>query len=159
MYAELTVDELLEESRNVRNFVVASGFSGQELIDLSERIKAQNKSIENSYIVDAADQRNYPSRISIRKNPRFIIKGGKVFSETDGLIFPQSEPIILIIDNFYKLNEDDQKYYKGGICRKEDHDYYPHLYLHPKSIVIIGIGVEDKTPNFSYKFQVRKIVN
>lgn len=101
---------------------------------------------------------NYPSLKSIRKNPRFIIKGGKVFSETDGLIFPQSEPVILIMSNFYKLNDDDQRFYIEGICRKDPHDYYPHLYLHPESIVIIGIRAEEETPKFSYKFQVKKIV-
>ncbi len=125
---------------------------------MSENLKANKKNIEFIYVIDAADQQNYTSLKSIRKNPRFVIKDGKIWSQTDGLIFPQSEPIILIIANFYKLNEEDQKFYIGGICRKEDHDYSPHLYLHPESIVIIGISNEDEMPKFSYKFQVRKII-
>jgi len=145
MYAELTVEELLNQARRTRNFIVAPGFSNEDLFELSKKISESKKILKETYILDAADEQNYPSFKSIK-------------SPSGGLIFPQSEPIILIIANYYRLSKEDQKIYIGAICKKEEGDYYPHLYLHEESVVIIGIGDEDETPKFSYKFQVRKIV-
>lgn len=155
MYKELTKEVLLEDAKEVRDFVVANGYTRDQLIDLAVSFKAENDEWKYIYWLDGADLLNYPSFDSIRLQPRFILKGKEMRSQTDGLIFTQTEPIILVIENFDRLGIEDQEKYIERICKKEDHDYNPHYYLHPKSVVILGIQNSFKMPKISYKLEVR----
>jgi hypothetical protein len=158
MYTEITKDELLEEADLVKNFIITKGLDTKQLIDIATSLKEKKEGIVEIYWLDGVDTINYPSFASIRMNPRFVIKGGDIKPKTDGLIFPQTEPIILIIANFNKLEKEDQEKYVGVICKKEEHDYYPHLYLHEDSIVILGLGASDIEPKISYKLEVRSMI-
>jgi hypothetical protein len=157
MYAELTKDELLKEASWVKNFVIVKGYDESNLIELGTTLKENKEGITEIYWIDGGDSFNYPSFSSIRLKPRFLIRGKEIRSSTDGLIFPQNEPIILIIQNFNKLNDEDKEMFVGAICKKEEHDYYPHLYLHKESIVILSLGLDNPEPKISYKLEVRSI--
>jgi hypothetical protein len=158
MYTEITKDRLLEEAYMVKNFIITKGLDSRQLIEIATSLKDKKEGIVDIYYLDGADTINYPSFASIRMNPRFVIKGGGIRSKTDGLILPQSEPIILIIANFNKLEKEDQDKYVGAICKKEESDYYPHIYLHDESIVILGLGATDEEPRISYKLEVRRMI-
>lgn len=157
MYAQLTLEELLEQSEEVKNFVIAKSFENKELIDLASNLKDKKSQIVEIYWLDGSDSLNYPSFDSIRLNPRFIVQDKQIRKESDGLIFPQSNPIILVIANFNFLTPEDKKKYLEGICKKEEHDYNPHIYLHEESIVIIGIPESADEPKISYKLEVRSL--
>ena len=155
MYSEETIDELLEGAKRVTDFIFVKDFNRFQLIDLANGLKTKNTELKEIYWLDGSDSLNYPSFASIKLNPRIVIKGKEMRSKTDGLIFPQSEPIILVIENFDRLKKEDQEKYIERICRREDHDYYPHYYLHHKSVVIIGYKSSFEKPVMSYKFNVR----
>jgi hypothetical protein len=89
--------------------------------------------------------------------PRLLIRDKKIKPSPDILIFPQNEPIILIIKNFDKMNDEDKEMYVNSICKKEEDDYYPKLYLHKESIVILSLGLDYPEPKISYKLEVRSI--
>lgn len=144
MYTEITKEDLIEEAELVRDFVIVKGLQSNQLIELANNLKERKESIVEVYLLDAADTINYPSFSSIKMN--------------DGLIFPQSDPIILVIANFDKLQKEDQDKYLLAICKKEEHDYYPHHYLHEESIVIIGISSTSKEPKISFKLEVRSVI-
>jgi len=103
MYAELTKDELIKEASWVKNFVIVKGYDESNLIELGTILKENKEGITEIYWIDGGDSFNYPSFSSIRLKQSFLIKGKQIRSSTDGLIFPQNEPIILIIQNFNKL--------------------------------------------------------
>lgn len=157
MYAQLTFEELIEQAEEVRNFIIAKNLDSNQLIELAANLKEKKSQIVEIYWLDGSDSRNYPSFKSIRQNPRFIIQDKHLRTKTDGLIFPQSEPIILVIANFNNLKQEDKELYLAGICKKEEHDYYPHIYLHEESIVIIGIPKSMEEPKINYKFEVRSL--
>lgn len=157
MYAELTKEELLEEASWVKNFVIVKGYDKTNLIELGTILKEKKEIITEIYWLDGSDSLNYPSFSSIRLKPRFLVESGQILSSTEGLIFPQSEPIILIVANFNELNEEDKEKLVGTICKKEKDDYYPHLYLHEESIVILSLGQDNQIPKISYKLEVRNI--
>jgi hypothetical protein len=157
MYAEITNEDLFEEAEWVKNFVIAKGLESNQLIELATNLKNRKTVIVDIYWLDGADTINYPAFSSIRMKPRFVIKQNDIRAKTDGLIFPQTEPIILVIENFDRLEKEDQEKYIGAICKKEEHDYHPHLYLHEESIVIIGIPPTYEEPKISYKLEVRSI--
>ena len=157
MYTELTKEKLLQEASRVKNFILVKDYDESNLINLGTILKEKKEGITEIYWIDGADSLNYPSFSSIRMKPRFLVKGNQIVSSTDGLIFPQNEPIILIIHNFNTLNDEDKEKFVGTICKKEEHDYYPHLYLHEESIVILSLGKDDTEPKISYKLEVRSI--
>ncbi len=137
MYPEITKDELIKEAYSVKNFIITKGLDTKQLIEIAISLKENKEGIVEIYWLNGSDTINYPSFASIRMNPRFVILEGDIRADTDGLIFPQSEPIILIIANFNELKKEDQDKYVGAICKKEEEDYYPHIYLHEESIVIL----------------------
>jgi hypothetical protein len=157
MYGERTIEALLNEAFMVKDFIVTTDMNEKELIDLATALQ-EKKEIKDIYWLDGSSTNNYPSFDSIRLKPRWIIVNGQMRTETDGLIFPQSEPIILVIQNFSALKEEDKNKYVGAICKKEEQDYYPHIYLHEESIVIIGLNKGAEEPKFSYKVNVRKLI-
>ena len=108
MYTEMTKDELLNDANWAKNFIITKGLNKNQLIDIATLLKEKKDGIVEVYWLDGNDMINYPSFASIRINPRFVIKGGDIRSKTDGLIFPQTEPIILIIANFNKLEQKDK---------------------------------------------------
>jgi hypothetical protein len=158
MYAELTQEKLLQEASWVKNFVIVKGYDENNLIELGTKLKEQKEGVTKIYWINGGDSLNYPSFSSIRMNPRFVIKDKDIRSSTDGLIFPQHEPIILIIANFNKLKDEDKEIYVRTICKKEERDYHPHLYLHEESIVILDVDQDDQIPQISYKLEVRNII-
>ena len=157
MYSELTKDELFKKASRVKNFVIVKGYDESNLIELGTTLKENKEGITEIYWIYGGDDSFHPSFSSIRLKPRFLIRDKQICPSTDGLIFPQNEPIILIIQNFNKLNDDDKEMFVGAICKKEEHDYYPHLYLHEESIVILSLGQDNPEPKISYKLQVRSI--
>jgi hypothetical protein len=157
MYEKLTKEELLQEASWVKNFVLVKGYSEGDLIELGTSLKEKKEGITEIYWIDGGDSLNYPSFSSIRMKPRFLIKGKEIRSTTDGLIFPQSEPIILVIANFNKLMDEDKEKYVRAICKKEKIDYLPHLYLNEESIVILSLGEDNEEPKISNKLEVRSI--
>jgi hypothetical protein len=157
MYAELTKDELLREASLVKNFVIVKGYDENKVIELGTILKERKEGISEIYWIDGGDSFNYPSFSSIRLKPRFLIRDKQIRSSTDGLIFPQNEAIILIIQNFDKLKDEDKEMFIRAICKKEEHDYFPHLYLHEESIVILSLGADSPEPKISYKLEVRSI--
>ena len=157
MYTQIAKEDLLKKAHRVKNYIITTDFDESQLIDLANSLKERKDGLTKIYWIDGANDRNYPSTSYIKKNPRFVIMGGKLTTESDGLIFPQSEPIVLIIANFNKLKKEDQEFYLGAICKREEHDYYPHNYLHDESIIILDCKASEEEPSFSYKFQVRKI--
>ncbi|MCZ2479333.1 hypothetical protein [Aquirufa nivalisilvae] len=158
MYVELTKEELLEDAQSVKDFVIASGYSELQLIELSESLIKEKNYLNRIYILNGNSQSNYPSFNSIRLAPRFVIKGGQTYTDTSGLIFPQNEPIILIIENFDTLKEVDQSKYLETICQKEERVPHHNLSLHKDSIVVLGISSTAKIPEISYKLNVRKLI-
>lgn len=139
MFREGTIDELLQRAGRVKNFVVAKGYSYEQLITLAEQLKEKKKSVTAIYWLDGSDTLNDASFNSIRLRPRIVIARGQRRAKMEGLIFPQTEPIILVIANFSQLEQEDQNMYLNAICKKEAIDYHPHLYLHEDSIVLLGI--------------------
>jgi len=157
MYTEITKDKLLQDASWMKNFIIAKGLEKEQLIELGTLIKEKKDGIVDIFWLDGSDPINYPSFASIKMSPIFLLKNGNIVARRDGLIFPQSEPIILIIANFNRLSPEEQENYLGNICKKEDNDYLPHNYLHNDSIVILGIGATDKEPKISSKLDVRSL--
>lgn len=157
MYTKLTKEELLQEAPQVKNFVLVKDYDKTNLIELATTLKEKKEAITKIYWIDGGDSLNYPSFSSIRLKPRFLVKGKQIVSSTDGLIFPQNEPIILVIQNFNKLNDEDKEKFVGTICKKEEQDYNPHLYLDKESIVILSLESDNLEPKISYKLEVRSI--
>jgi hypothetical protein len=157
MYAKMTEIELLQEANNVRDFVIVKGYDEASLFKLGESLKKEKDVITNIYWLNAADTKMYESFSSIRIPARFVIQAGSLRASTGGLIFPQSEPIILIFDNFGLLNDEESARFVNSICKKESHDYFPHLYLHEDSIVILSLNKDEQEPKISYKLEVRSI--
>lgn len=158
MYKETTKAQLLTEADRVKNFVLSQGYSKEQLIETANELKEKKEIITEIFWLDGADELYYPSFDSIKLKPRFVIIGKSIRAFTDGLIFPQDVPIILVFNNFNSLPPDEREKYIERICKKEDHDYYPHNYLHEESIVILGLGLNDDTPRISYKLEVRKLI-
>ena len=154
---EWTKDKLLEDADQVRNFVIVKGYDESNLIELGTALKEKKEGITQIFWIDGGDSINYPSFSSNILKPRWVIIRKKMYTATDGLIFPQNEPIILIIQNFNKLKDEDKEKYVGAICKKRDLDYTPHIYLHKESIVILSLGLNDPEPMISNYFQVRSI--
>ena len=159
MYAITTEKELLEEAEVVKNFVVVKGFSTNQLINLAVNLKDKNNVLSDIYWLDGSDQLNHPSFEYIILAPRFVLVGKEMRSQIDGLIFPQAEPIILVIENFNHLATEDQEKYINRICKREEHDYHPNYYLNPNSIVILGISDSFVMPKISNKLDVRVLSN
>ena len=159
MKMELTIEQLIEKGEEIKDFIITRDFTRNQLIELAVSLKTEASKFKNIYWLNGYDTLNYPSFASIKLNPRFIILGKEMRSQNDGLIFPQTEPIILVIENFDKLELEDQKKYVEQICRREPHDYNPHNYLHHESIVILGCQNTFKLPSISYKLQVSIILN
>ena len=156
-YEEQTLAKLLKEAEEVKNFVVVNNYSGEKLIELANELKKRKPEIDKIYWLDGADILYYPSFDSIKLPLRFVIRGKDLRSSVDGLIFRQNVPVILVIQNFDRLQLDDQGKYINQICKKEAHDYHPHNYLHPESIVILELEDIANKPKFSYKVEVRVI--
>jgi hypothetical protein len=159
MYAITTEKELLEEAELVKNFVVLKGFSTNQLINLAINLKDKNNVLSDIYWLDGSDHLNYPSFESIILAPRFVLVGKEMRSQIDGLIFPQAEPIILVIENFHHLATEDQEEYINTICKREENDYHPHNYLDTDSIVILGISDSFEMPKINNKLDVRTLSN
>jgi len=158
MYKEITINKLFDEVSRVKGFIIAKGYDKKQLIDLGTMLKERKGGIVEINWLDGADSGNYPSFESLRMKPRFVLKDGEIRSKTVGLIFLQSEPIILIVENFNILSKEDQQKYVERLCKQEKHDYNTHYYLHEDSIVVLGIREQDEMPKISYKLQVRSLM-
>ncbi len=158
MYTEITKETLISHANIVKNFLIIKGFDEKQLIEISNILKDNKSVIEEIFWLNAADQFNYPSFDSLRIKPRIVIKGNELKAKTGELIFPQDKPIILVVNNFNSLEKEDQVKYLRALCKKEEGDYFPHLYLHEDSIVILGLGLNDEDPIISYKLDVRKLI-
>ena len=159
MYSEITIDELFEEAEFVKNFIIVKDFERYKLIDLSNKLKDVNKVLEEVYWLDGNESFGSASFKSIKHPHTIVVKGKDLCSKSGGLIFPQTKPIILVIENFDKLETEDQKNYAEQICKREPTDYLPNNYLHEDSVVILSVPSSFAIPRFSYKVQLRVIKN
>jgi hypothetical protein len=158
MFQEITSEKLISHAKFVRGFVITKGFGDDELIALATQLKHHKGTVAEIYWLNGNNPYNDASFDSIMLRPRVVVKDGNLKSNSSGLIFPQSVPIILVIANFNRLNPKDQQSYLDKIFKKEDTDRHHNNYLHNESIVIMGLGVGDEYPKISYKLDVRCIV-
>jgi hypothetical protein len=158
MFRELNSEELINHSMFLNGFVITKGFGEEKLIELATQLKQKKEAIDEIYWLNGDDPYNDASFDSIRLRPRVVVNNGNLKSNSSGLIFPQSVPIILVIANFNKLDSKNQQSYLDMIFNKEDTDRHPKNYLHKESIVILGLGVGDEYPKISYKLDVHCIV-
>lgn len=155
--AEYTISEALRKAHRLSGFLVVRDLGRAELIRFISEFKDKNGLVNEVFYIDGADLRNYPSFESIKLGVRYVIKGDSIYSNTEGLIFPQDTPIILVIDNFDQLREEDRIMYLGQICKREEIDYHPKNYLHERSVVILNVPERFGLLDVSYKLSVTYI--
>ena len=110
MYAEVTKEKLIHQVKRglVSDFIITTNLSGMELIALSTEIQNIQTNLKKIYWLNGANTgENYPSFKSYKLKPRARIYPGGIRWEPGGVIFPQDEPIILILENFDDLDVDD----------------------------------------------------
>jgi hypothetical protein len=125
----------------LNEFLYVMDFPQDKLMELATYILSQSDKWHKIYWLQG-DLRGeyYPSFHYIRINPRLVLKDGKLYTETHGLIYPQDKPIILVIENFHSLEEHDQYAY-SFLFRTDD---AINLHLHPESLVIVGRSQDSK---------------
>ena len=130
-------------------FLRISNSSTEKLVKIIDQIRG-NSNREVYWLQGALRGAYYPSYQSIRLKPRLILCPNNQLSiKTDGIIFPNHKPIILVIDFFDKLDYDDQYSFSKILSPEDSRDNG----LHPESNVIVSVESEnsrlDIKPGFS----------
>ena len=151
MYLETIPDDLPLFAGFFRGFLIAKNYSRNQLNDLALLLKKEKTELSEIIFLNDADSANAPLFDSLKKKNVVVSTGKEKWIDNDGLILPQDKPVILIIDNFDKLAYSVQQQYLNNICKKDKDDYYPKLYLHYDSVIILNVGTITDLPLISYK--------
>jgi hypothetical protein len=122
-----------------------------QLIQVAKKIQSLRDELKKVYWIDASlKDEHYPSFRSLLITRDVLGMGGSLSFEK-ALIFPQDSPIVLVVESFDSLTEEDTKMYLNALWKKEDVDYHPRYYLHPNSIIIVSTNNKEITRQHSYK--------
>lgn len=122
-------------------FILAQDYNSDALKELSKEIL--DHSNEHDDVVQLTSTDNESLFQSIRQKPRIEIINDEPRTVTSGLTIPQDKPIILVIENFGRLQTRNDQYNFSKILNREENETLK-TFIHPKSIVIVSVETGSK---------------
>jgi hypothetical protein len=148
----------LSEHERYSGILVVPAWDQVQLIQVAKKIQSLREELKNVYWINASlEGEHYPSFRSLLITRDVLGLGGSMCFEK-ALMFPQDSPIVLVIESFDSLTEEDKKIYLSFLWKREKLDYNPRYYLHPNSIIIVSTHNKEIERQHSYKIPFITIV-
>ena len=123
------------------SYILAQDYDSNALKELAKEILYHSN--EHDEVVHLYSKDNESLFQSIRQKPRIEIINNKPRTVTSGLTIPQDKPIILVIDNFDRLQTRNDQYNLSMILNREENETFK-TFINPKSIIIMSAKIGSK---------------
>jgi len=138
-------------------YILAQDYDSNALKELAKEIL--DHSNEHDEVVHLYSTDNESLFKSIRQKPRIEIINNEPRTVWSGLTIPQDKPIILVIENFDRLQTLNDQYSLSKILNRKENEL-EKTFINPKSIVIVSAKTGSKLDvkqAFASWFVIKKV--
>jgi hypothetical protein len=125
-----------EDKINSGFFILALDYSHEQLKKLSEIIFNKRKH-QHTEVIWLKAEKNESLFQRLRNKPSIYNINGQFFSQSIGLSITQDKPIILVIEDFDKLDTPNDQYNISKLLATEENQTLK-THIHPSSIILVS---------------------